>query len=283
VPCPGTGTITHSDIAYDSITGIDPNLLSLDVYEPALGADCPAPPVMIYVHGGAWVTGDKTQNVADKITWFNELGWVLVSINYRLTPDPGDAGIADLDPGRVVYPVHNNDAARAIAWVHDNAARFGADGDAVSIMGHSAGGGIISAIATDERYLGAHGLGLDSLRCAVSLDTAAYDITARVKDSLTTDLYINAFGDSPDAWDFASPLNHVEPGKAIPDFFVVVRGSDSRLRQAEDFADALTGAGVHTEFLEATGLSHDDVNKAIGAPGDDLITPVLGRFLEGCR
>ncbi len=282
-PCPGTATTAHRELVYDTIPGVDPNLLSLDMYVPDTTANCPLPPVMVYVHGGGWVRGDKSHAVADKVSWFNEMGWVFVSVNYRLTPDRGDSDPSQLDPDRIMFPVHNNDVANAISWVHDHAAEFGADGDLISIMGHSAGAGIVAAIATDETYLGGHGLELGSIRCAVPLDTAAYDIRARAESSLTADLYLNAFGDSPQDWDIASPLNHVEAGKDIPNFFVVVRGSALRLAQAHEFADALTGAGVATEFLEATGLSHDGVNDAVGAPDDDLITPNLGRFLEGCR
>ncbi len=281
--CTGDGTTTRTDLAYDSISGVDPNLLSLDVYMPGLGPDCPPPPIMIYVHGGAWVTGDKTHNVDNKISWFNEMGWVLVSVNYRLTPEADGSDPADLDTNRVMFPTHNNDVANAVAWIRDNASRIGADPDAMSIMGHSAGGGIISAISTDETYLGDHGLGLDALDCAVSLDTAAYDIRARVEDSLTTNLYLNAFGDIPSDWDIASPLNHVEPAKNIPDFFIVVRGSNSRIAQAQDFERALASAGVGTQLIEAAGLSHDGVNEAIGSPDDSVITPELGVFLNSCR
>ncbi len=281
--CEGQGTIVHRNIAYDVIDGVDPNLLSLDVYEPARSADCPAAPIMVYVHGGAWSIGDKTGTVDDKISWFNQRGWVFVSVNYRLSPVSLGADSTALDPARIKYPIHNDDVATAIAWVHDNAARYGADADALSIMGHSAGAGIIAAIATDERYLGDHGLGLGTIRCAVPLDTAAYDIRARAESGLTKGLYLNAFGTVPETWDDASPINHVASGKDIPDFFIVTRGSASRVSQARDFAAVLTEAGVSVRVLRADGLDHAGVNRAIGSPGDSLITPELGRFLEGCR
>jgi len=278
-PCEGSGTVAHRNIAYDHIDGVDANLLSLDVYEPKLGADCPAPPIMIYVHGGAWAIGNKTSNVRDKVTWFNEMGWVFVSVNYRLSPVDSKT----LDPDRVMYPTHNDDVANAVAWVHDHAADYGANADAISIMGHSAGAGIVAALATDEHYLEGVGLALSSIRCAVPLDTAAWDITERATNPSAFDLYINAFGDDPAVWKDASPIEHVAAGKDIPAFFIVTRGSAYRVGLAGGFADALTAAGVTTELLEATGLDHEGVNQAIGAPNDALISPPLGRFLNDCR
>jgi len=277
--CDGSGTVAHRNIVYDRIDGVAPNLLSLDVYEPKLGTDCPAPPIMIYVHGGAWAIGNKTSNVRDKVTWFNEMGWVFVSVNYRLSPIDSKT----LDPDRLIYPTHNDDVADAIAWVHDHASDYGADADAVSIMGHSAGAGIVAALATDEHYLEGVGLGLSSIRCAVPLDTAAWDITERATNPSAFDLYINAFGDDPAVWKDASPIEHMAAGKDIPAFFIVTRGSAYRVGLAGDFADALTAAGVPVQLLEATGLDHEGVNEAIGAPNDALISPPLGRFLDDCR
>ena len=49
--------------------------------------------MVTWVHGGGYVTGDKTNQMTDKITLFNGQGWILVSVNYRLSaPDKG-AGV----------------------------------------------------------------------------------------------------------------------------------------------------------------------------------------------
>ena len=59
------------------------------------------------------------------------------------------------------YPVHDEDAAAAVAWLIDHATDSASTPLKVAVLGHSAGGGIIAAITTDERYLGAHGVALD--------------------------------------------------------------------------------------------------------------------------
>ncbi len=280
--CNYVGTVADSDVQYARIDGVRPTLLSLDVYEPDRIGDCVDSPIMVYVHGGAWSIGNKTGAVADKISWFNERGWVFVSVNYRLSPVSLGLGLVDLDPDRIKYPTHNEDVASAVAWVHDHAGDYSADPDVMSIMGHSAGAGIAAALASDERYLGDHGMGLDDIRCAVPLDTAAFDVRERIEKSLTAGLYLNAFGDDPAIWDEASPINHVAPGKPIPDFLVVARGSASRIAQGENFAEALREAGVPVVVVRADELSHEGVNDAVGRADDDLITPALEEFLGGC-
>ena len=145
-----------STVAYDTIAGVDPNLLSLDVYPPSTAA-CDAPIVM-WVHGGGYQIGDKRNQMLDKVALFNDAGWILVSVNYRLTA-PGAASSAQ-------YPDHFHDVASAVAWVHDNIASYGGDPERIALLGHSAGADIVSNVATNPSYLQAVGLDLGSLRCA---------------------------------------------------------------------------------------------------------------------
>jgi acetyl esterase/lipase len=258
-------------VRYEAITGVAPRLTSLDVYPLAAGCDAP---VVVWVHGGGWRTGDKANQIADKVRLAAEHGWVLVSVNYRLT-DPASAA-------PVVYPTHNEDVAAAIAWVHDHVARYGGDPSRLAILGHSAGAQIAASIATDERYLEAHGLALSDLRCAGALDTEGFDVAARAASGFGSAIYRGAFGDDPATWADASPLLHVAAGKGIPSFLVVERGAATRRAAQQRFADALRGAGVAVTVLDAGTLTHGEVNSRIGAPGDRVMTPALVSFLSQC-
>ena len=183
IPCPG-GARPVTDLAYEDLPGVDPALLSLDVYPPAHG--CPAP-VVIWVHGGGWRIGDKRNQMADKVRLLNDAGYAVVSVDYRLT-DPAS-------PEPVRYPTHNEDVAAAVAWVHDHIAGYGGDPTRLALLGHSAGAQIVASVATDERYLGEHGLGLDALRCAAPLDTEGYDVAGPAGAGI--DIYRDVFGDDP--------------------------------------------------------------------------------------
>lgn len=262
--CASTGQTPHLDLRY-ATTSSDPNLTSLDVYELDRPAGCAPSPIVFWIHGGGWRTGDKTYQVDDKIQLALEQGWTFVSVNYRLTPD-------------VMYPVPNQDAADGIAWVLDHAAEFNADPTRVAIMGHSAGGGIVAAIGTDERYLENAGHELSDIDCVVALDSEGYDISI---NGGSGDIYNDMFGTDPAAWPDQSPINHISAGKGIPDFFIVTRGQPQRIGYAHDFADALTAADVPVTIF-AVDLTHKGVNVAIGAPDDTLITPKLVPFLNTC-
>ena len=268
-PCLRAGAVRT--LRYETVPGVAPRLTSLDVYPMSAGCDAP---VLVWVHGGGWRTGDKANQVRDKVRLAAEHGWVLVSVNYRLT-DP-------TSPTPVVYPTHNEDVAAAIAWVHDHVADYGGDPSRIAILGHSAGAQIVASIATDEHYLEAHGLALSDLRCAGALDTEGFDVASRATRGLGAALYRAAFGDDPATWADASPLLHVASGKGIPPFLVVERGTAARRAAQQRFADALRTAGVAVTVLDAGTLTHGQVNSRIGTPGDTVMTPPLVTFLSGC-
>lgn len=265
--CLTSGYTFSKDIAYKTVAGVDQNLLNLDIYTPqSAGSNCiDKYPVVVYVHGGGWQKGDKKQQIADKIPYFTSKGYVFVSVNYRLTP-------------LVKYPVHNEDVAAATAFLVQNVAQYKGDPAHMIIMGHSAGGSIISSITTDERYLSAHSLPLTTYQCAVSLDTAGYDISIRAADEV--DIYVNAFGTNPTVWKDASPITHVAPNKGIPSFFIVVRGTRARIQEAYDFSNKINSNGGFSFVLETPSLDHNGVNEVIGLANDTIITPKLQKFID---
>jgi triacylglycerol lipase len=116
---PYAGAKVSRDIAY----GPDP-LQKLDVFSPD-PADPKPRPVLLFVHGGGFVRGDKRQT-DNMVLWGLKNGMVGVDINYRLAPkDPWPAGAKDL--------------AAAIAWTKANISQYGGDPGRIVIWGHSAG------------------------------------------------------------------------------------------------------------------------------------------------
>jgi acetyl esterase/lipase len=263
------------DVPYDAVAGVDPNLLSLDLYLPRTGPDCRPVPLIVGVHGGGWRKGDKRSFTGDKARLFNDQGWAFANVNYRLT-DPSTTPV-------VRYPTHNQDVANAVGFLTEQAARYDIDPDQVGILGHSAGAGIVAAVATDEQFLEEAGLGLDALRCAFPDDTEGFDVAARITNGGRASLlYSSVFGTDPAGWRDASPINHVERGKDIPPMLLTQRGEPSRVAQLESFADALRGAGVDVEVIDATGYSHGDVNRLIGSTTDPVMTKPVTTFFDRC-
>lgn len=266
-------------VQYSHHDGVPAGLNSLDVYMPPADddGDCSERPLVVWIHGGGWTAGDKTDDIEHKVRLFNDAGFVLASINYRLT-DP------ESDPPAPQHPVHDQDSADAVAWLIDNGERLGVDPGRVAVLGHSAGGGIAAAITTDGTYLGRHGLDVDSIRCAGSVDGEGYDVVAGAThpDPNRSETYLNVFGTDPAVWPGASPINHVTPAAGIPDYFVAARGVDVRLDQHAEFVAALHEAGIPVTVVDARALDHAEVSVNIGAPDDTVVTPVLMEFLQGC-
>ncbi len=257
-----------SNVAYAQLPGIDPNLLSLDIYSASQTGSLQ--PVMIYVHGGGWLAGDK-RDVDHKPEFFVKAGFVFVSVNYRLSP-------------KAKFPAHASDVALSVAWVYQNIAGYGGDPKKLNLMGHSAGAHLAVLVSTDEQYLKAYGLDLSNIRSVVSLDTAGYDLAVfarRCKGNTLPDPYGTAFGQVPDEWQAASPVTYVKAGKHIPPMVVVYSGdvgigsSVTRELMAEEFSQTLNEAGVMYILEGAPDKNHGQINVDFGRPGDTLSERVL--------
>jgi len=273
-PCTATAT---TDIAYASVAGVDPARLSLDVY-PAPGACTGDPtPVVVWVHGGGWALGDKA-NVAAKATWAAAHGWTFVSVDYRLSPsEPSD------DPNRVLHPTHVQDVADALAWIADEIDGYGGDPSRVVLIGHSAGGHLVSLVSVDPTYLANAGAPADLVDCTVSLDTEGYDLVQKVEGGEASAAMVhNAFGDDPGVLRAASPLHQITAGERLPRFLVVTRGSPARRAVAASFQQALVDAGARSDIVVADGYSHADVSRKLGDPADTLVTPAVTDLVTSC-
>lgn len=264
-------------VQYRSIDGVDPELLSLDVYSSAKQGE--KRPVVVWVHGGAWAIGSKEHSMADKVPFFDKLGYILVSVNYRLSPFPLELN----NPDRLQHPTHVKDVAAALRWVYNNIDQFGGDRNKIAIMGHSAGAHLVALLATNQRFLADEGLSPAIFSAVISIDTNGYDIKRVIENSkgLLRKLYRNAFGDDPSVWLDASPIKQIEPHEKLPpNWLLFKRGSDMRITQSKAFAEKLQGHGAHVQIFDAKGLSHMAVNRRIGNSFDHLISPAIAEFLK---
>jgi acetyl esterase/lipase len=122
-----------------------PVALRLDLYRPA-GDTQTRRPALVWVHGGGFAGGDKGNVVpVDAATTFAKLGYVVVSINYRLL---GSGCVANpSQPSCIVAAVEaKHDAQAAVRWLRANATTYGVDPARIGIGGESAGG-ITAALA----------------------------------------------------------------------------------------------------------------------------------------
>jgi para-nitrobenzyl esterase len=121
--------------------GEDGNWLTLNIWSPDLGAAASGGglPVLVWIHGGAYVFGSGSDPRYDGATLAG-LGAVVVTCNYRLGVE-GFAQIEGAPPNRGLL-----DAVAALGWVAENVARFGGDPSNVTVFGESAGAGVVAAL-----------------------------------------------------------------------------------------------------------------------------------------
>jgi len=227
---------TSSDIHYGPH-----KLQALDVYtSSSCHTNCP---VVIWVHGGGWSNGDKTVMGGEDGTkigaLWSERGAVVVSINYRLTPE-------------VQHPAHVQDVAAAINWVHKNISQYGGDAARIYLLGHSAGAHLIALVATDPRYLAVYGLTpARNLAGVFPIDSAAYNLADDLNTPLVGNRIREAFGTSRAALAAASPLTYVRVGQSYPPFiFAGTEQHQNGLKSMNEIIEKLHSAGSGAEGIK---------------------------------
>lgn len=244
----------------------------LDVYSPQGAKNLP---VVFWIHGGGWQTGDKS-GVQIKPKAFTEKGFVFVAINYRLLPN--------VDMGTLI-----RDVAKAVRWVEDHIAEYGGDPKRLFVMGHSAGAQLAALICTDERYLKAEGVPLSVVKGCVPVDGDTYDVPAIIEVAETRWRvhglppakfgHREKFGNDPAKHKDFSAVTHVAKGKDIPPFLILhVAGHPDVTAQAQRLGNALKEAGIPATVFGARETTHTKINADLGLP-DDPATKALFEFL----
>jgi acetyl esterase/lipase len=259
--------------SYRRLDGVDPSLLTLDVFGPLPPAGCPAVPVVIDVHGGDFGSGDKSDHLDAKVAVLNGAGYAVVSINHRLV---GDAGSG---PGGGGYPAQAKDVAAAVAWVMANVERFSGDPARIAMIGSTAGAFLAAQQVTEPSHLAAAGVDPATIRCAALLDPEPLDVVAEIEAATVAgDRYADMFGEAASA---ASPQRGAADGTVVADILVLTRGADDRSGPAVRFAAAAQLAGVDVSVVDAAAAG-DDIEAALGAAGDRIVTPAVLDFLDRC-
>jgi len=261
-------------VAYKTIDGINPNLLSLDIYYNSLTDE--KKPVIIYVHGGGWCIGDKSNEIENKTTLFQSLNYVFVSINYRLSPFPYELNNSD----RVMYPTHNRDVADAVKWVFDNINQYGGQPNKVALLGHSAGAHLVALTGTNPMFINNVGLNFSDIKGVAVIDTEGYNVLSKTQENNA--LYINAFGIDANYNTQASPILNSTNSITYPNFFIAKRGNTERITIANNFINTLEQNGVSVSQVDGSIYDHSGINDAIGKTNETVITNALIAFFEDC-
>lgn len=245
----------------------------LDVHAPAGAKNLP---VVFWIHGGGWQTGDKSM-VALKPRAFMDAGFLFVSINHRLLPT--------VDMGAIA-----RDVAGALGWVHKNIAAHGGDPTRLLVMGHSSGGQLAALMCTDDRYAKTEGFSLTTIKGCVPVDADTFDIPAIIEVAetrarvhhlpLPTYGHRQKFGNDPAKHRDFSAVTHVAKNKGIPPFLILhIAGHPDTTAQARRFAAVLEAAEIPVKVVAGRETTHASINDNIGA-ADDPVTKELFAFAK---
>jgi acetyl esterase/lipase len=224
----------------------------LDVYRPRAGAR--EAPVLLQVHGGGWVIGDKRQQGLPLMLHLAARGWVCVATNYRLSP-------------RATFPDHLIDVKRAIRWIRLHIAEYGGDPNFLAVTGGSAGGHL-SSLATLTPNEPEYQPGFEDVDTAVRACVSfygVYDFANRfghqLHDGMTGFLerlvMKKRISEHPEAFERASPMHRIHA--AAPPFFVIHGTHDSLVpvEEARCFVARLRErSNAPVAYAELPGAQH---------------------------
>lgn len=244
---------SFKDISYFEGDDADARKHKLDLFIPQGVKNAP---VLFFVHGGAWVSGDrKLYGTLGHV--FARNGVATVVISYRLSPD-------------VKHPAHIEDVASAFAWTHKHIAEFGGRPDRIFVSGQSAGGHLAALLATNEKYLQAHDLSFDNIRGAIPI-SGIYTFRARRMDRI--------IGKGKEAVESASPLQHISEGK--PPFLILYADNDfvGCSGMSIELGDALQKCKVDAEVKEIKDRNHISIMLRLMLSEQDATAQELLKFI----
>lgn len=228
----------------------DTGPLLLNLYHPG----SPVAPVVLWLHGGGWFTGDRTL-APDLSAHFARRGIAMASIDYRLTPGS-------------VFPAQLHDVRSAIRWLRRSSAELSLDPRRIGVWGSSAGGHLAALGGLTGRHdrLAGEAEAGDASVAAVAESYGPTDLTIAPatgpsgRPTPEAALIGGPPSERPDSARAASPLTHVTAG--APPFQISHGTADVVVDQShgERLHAALVAAGVESTLYLVDGYRHGFLN-----------------------
>jgi acetyl esterase/lipase len=247
--------------------------LKMDIFFPT-NANGPSP-ALIYIHGGAWIIGDKTKGFQlEELPVLSEKGYFIASVEYRLAPE-------------YPFPAMIEDIKCSVRFLRAHAQELNINPDKIGVIGVSAGGHLAALLGLADETAGWDtGQYLEqSSRVQAVVDMfGPTDFTdPAYEEKLKKRGYLLFSNVSPDQSMLAaaSPITYVTAGK--PPFLIIQGDKDEVVlpSQSQALYDRLTAVGVPS-FLQIVNNAGHNLVSAGGpiSPTRKQITEVLLQFLD---
>jgi acetyl esterase len=230
---------------------------------------------LVYFHGGGFVLGNLDTHDAVCRALANESGAVVISVDYRLSPESK-------------FPAALDDSQAAVRWVAANAERLGVDARKIGVGGDSAGGNLATVVAMRCRDAGGPALAFQVLIYPVT-DSSSYDTGSHRESGdgyfLTTaamDWFIGHYLSTADQKRLpeVSPLLATDLSR-LPPALVITAEFDPLRDEGEAYAQRLRQTGVPVTLTQYPGMIHGFVSmRGVLADGRRAIREVA-EFVQG--
>lgn len=258
---------TQADIEYARVGELS---LKLDLHRPAVEN----PPLLIYVHGGAWRAGSKKDVPIGKLM---DQGYAIASVDYRLST-------------QAVFPAQVHDIKAAIRFLRANADTFHVNASRIAIIGSSAGGHLAALVGVSngsrelEGRLGEHldqssdvqaivsFYGASNLQTILSQSTE-HGLTVRIP---ALKLLLGDLPDKkPELAKLASPVAHLD--KNDPPLLLIHGDADPQMppQQSQELEKAYQALGLPVTLIMLPGSRHGGAEFY-----DEERTAIVAKFLD---
>jgi len=239
------------DLIYRTVGGRN---LTLDLYVPQTAKAGDKFPLVVWIHGGAWRSGDKNQCPAVPLV---DRGFVVASISYRLTDE-------------AIFPAQIHDCKAAIRWLRASVGRFPIDANRIGVWGASAGGHLAALLGTSGEVKELEG-GPDNLSYSsrvqavcdyfgptdfLRMNDQPGSMDHNAVDSPESALVGGPIQKNPEKVARANPITYVSPDDPP---FLILHGDQDRTvlpNQSQLLHDALKKAGVKVRLGIVKGQGH---------------------------
>ncbi|MBS1992506.1 MAG: alpha/beta hydrolase [Cyanobacteria bacterium SZAS LIN-2] len=245
-----------ADISY--VEGSKNPAQALDLYLPTKTKS--PTPLIVFVHGGAWLQGSKEEAQHDLGAFFGRQGFAFASINYRLSQE-------------AVFPAQIEDCKAAIRFLRAHAAEYNINPDKIGVWGVSAGGHLVALLGTSggakelEGNLGNNGVdskvqavadwcGPSDFVSVASQAGSRTKIDFESKDGPVAKLLGGLQTEKHDLAVAASPVTYID--KDDPPFLIVHGDIDDLVpyAQSQELEEKLNQAGVPNKLITISGGGH---------------------------
>jgi acetyl esterase/lipase len=237
-----------SDLEYARVGDLS---LKLDLHLPK----ATNPPLLVYVHGGAWRGGSKTDVPIAKLL---DHGFAIASVDYRLS-------------GQAPFPAQVYDIKAAIRYLRAKAGLFHINANHIAIIGSSAGGhlaalvGVTNGLQELEGNEGDYLTQSSDVQCIISLFGASNlqsilgqstEFGLKMRVPALQLLLGGSPSEKPELAKLASPVTHVD--KKDPPLLLIHGDADPQMppQQSEELLDAYMDRGSRVQYIRLPGSKH---------------------------